>query len=256
MESEACGNGNGKFSGKILLKNVVVGEDKGDPRFQVLKNVDSGIELRCRKRFCDLDHQVSFNNCESILDKIFSLGDDNPNYLFPLISSSSGDFLYLLAPSQIEYLSPGMVVADLTVSSGSDHKWQHMVLCYSKTFHNDKFFQGKQLFKYEMMVHADQRDVDRINSGDFSLGLVTKMSRHYNHSFHPQPYKHLDSHLLGFPSKDLMEYNLNKLSEISDSDGCGFYWWEHVTPLHKDLFESATFRHDKYPLRKPNVLVR
>jgi hypothetical protein len=235
---------NGQFApGQIILNNTYVGRSE-DLNFVTIRNEDSGLELRCRRRF---DLKVDFNVGGYPLDYFFGLSSDDPGIVFPVVRAFDGDYSFLLEPPNVHFVFPGGVCVDLVLEEATH---PGMCLRRSRAFYNGNLHktpEGNYVLnnKYEMMVHHS-RDMDSFSLEKPCAALIFRLGRHYQRGM-PQTYKHIDADLLGFYSdQGVYEENLRLLADLRNGKIQGDVWWNHALELPgaEDFFERMTIQRD------------
>jgi len=238
-------SGNGGFvPGQILLRNINLGLDTNDYRFQLLKNVDSGgLEFRCRKDFGDTSFNINFNGNSNPIPLFFGLSYQNPDLFYPVVFSFTEPCAFLLEPYNVDHLFSGGACADLC--------WEESIrsnlsLRRSATFYNghiqkmpDERYTPRN--KYEMVVHHSS-NIPQLTIETPCAALIYKLERHYNHG-RPQSYRHIDTNLLGFYSdNEIYQENLRLLTDLKSEKIQGDFWWNYIDKLSdpRSFFERLT----------------
>jgi hypothetical protein len=189
-----------------------------DDGLYLLKH-SSGIDILCR----------TATSNENTLSEILAFSK-HKNLLVPLVidgeqykGTSTGR---MLAPSEADYLCPGMVIADGIFTRYENN----YVLSHSKTFHNDKevIVEGvvKKPFKYEFIV----QERDSVCQHKPHEVLVTSAFKHLTRGGFAQQFKHINTTLFHLYTEPLLwENNMQQLEQACKDEGA--LWWDQAFNL-------------------------
>jgi len=206
--------------GEVLVRNVDRGVDSSDSQYRILHNVDGGFDIRVKRKF-DRYWEDKYTD---FLDKVFDLDG-----FHPVVLGHNGNGACLLAPPSIEYVSPGMVVADLEpIKDYTELGKVSICLCESKTFHSDRFILEKGTgivfypYQYKMMVKG-------MNIDDGIVQAVIHRTESHIVGGIKQPFNHIQANYLAVNhDKRGFNSNLEKLVAMRDNDGDGTMYWDNV----------------------------
>jgi hypothetical protein len=241
--------------GRILLRCGYVGPCTGTSGFNVLRDADSGLEIRCKEDFTGVGFDikgvrlgVDFYSAGNPIPKIFGLSKENPDIFYPVIIAPEGDFAYLLEPPKAANVFPGGAVTCFSLSPANREEWMDMCLVRVDSFYNGSMvmnLSGNHLLanKYEMMMHHP-RNIHTLDRDRPCFALVYGIQRHF-HSGVPQNFKHINAVLLGFYDAGIYQDNLTDLEFLRDREPSGEFWFDHIGELPADFFENLIRRINK-----------
>jgi len=232
-------NGQQFIPGRILVRNVNVGRDESDRRFQILRNVDSGLEFRCKRGFDDVrNNQNPYNHAFRRVLRI------PRKVLYPVIVAPSGNFAYAVAPPLTDYVFSGQVVPDLChFENGRDYGDEKLV-ARSTTFDPE----GSQVRRdrYFVTVHTGPSDKESIIAENLVFpGLVYKVCRQLFKGILNE-YKNISVVLLGYLNQSTLGFNLRDLEKVKL--GREDFWWHHVSEIPGGgiaVFERITIQEER-----------
>lgn len=219
--------------GRVLVRNTNRGVDPEDRNYQLLYNEDDSRLVRCKR---------VFNNF-GIVGKIFDYLPKNGIY-YPILFFEEGD-AYLLAPTMIENVVPGMAIPDLVIERDLDLSGRkNLFLSHSKNFHivmkpNPKDEKVKPNHNCETEILAYKTVISSngckdINSESIVQGIVTGVRRNYSR-------KKVDTLAIKSieDNCDIAKDNDRSLQFILDNDGKEFFWWDKISCELRASINSA-----------------
>ena len=221
--------------GSVLIKNVNIGRDPHDSRYQILRNVDTGLEFKCRRNFRELKRdENNFYEFKNILSKIFKLEG-----YFPYLVGTDANEGYLLAPDLWEHICPGMAVPCLKAKKSIPRNSGNPIyFSHSKIFHKkrNKNNQLGRSHNYAMAVHS-MEEVDPYD-GCFQA-LVFQIGKKLDGWGNPSDIRYIDAYFLGKYGEELSMENYEKIKDFNENHREDL-WWHNADKIPQSYFEEIS----------------